>query len=153
MRVLVAGGLLALCACGRLGYESRRGEPDAAIDASVDAATDAPTDAAPVCPAGTTEISAGAAVCIEQAQRGSLTWTDAKADCESLGRRLCADAEWATACVNAVGMQAMINDDWEWVAEESGGVAGKRGNLTCDDISSHEIFVDPYGYRCCVAKQ
>jgi hypothetical protein len=129
--------LLAVAACGRVDFEARSVPYDAA------------PDAAPVCPSGTTELTAGSAVCIEIAQR-SDTWTTAKATCAAAGRRLCADAEWALACDNAIGLDSMIGPDWEWVAEESGGVAQKRGFAACSDTSSHEIFVDPYEFRCCV---
>ena len=135
--------IMLMSACGRLGYEERRAE---------DAGNDASPDANPVCAADTTEIMVGSSICIEIAQRGSATWTNAKASCMSLGRRLCADAEWFTGCVNATGLTS-TTDDWEWLAEESGGVALKRGSGACTATSSHEIFVDPYGYRCCVVKQ
>ncbi len=136
-------GWLALAGgCGRLDFDTRV-QPG---DASIDSAVDAPAG----CPAATTPIAPGSTVCIEQARRGSETWTNAKASCMALGRRLCADAEWFEACTMASGLTDMINDGYEWVAEESGGVAQKRGASGCNDMSAHEIFVDPYGYRCCV---
>ena len=125
--------MLLTAACGRLGY-------DAAIDAI------------PVCPSDTTEIIAGSQVCIERAQRGNLTWTNSVASCNSLGRRLCTDMEWYTACINASGLTNMTGDSYEWVAEMSNGIGSKRGASGCTDMSSHEIYVDPYGYRCCVDK-
>lgn len=157
MRLAVACGLGVLCACGRVGYEPRT-QPidagaDAGLDASLDASLDAKVDApvVPVCPLGTTELAPGSPTCIEKDQRGSDTWTNAVADCANLGRRLCADAEWFEGCTSAAGLTGMF-DDYEWVAEEAGGVALKRGPDACDGMSSHEIFIDPYGYRCCVAK-
>jgi hypothetical protein len=89
-------------------------------------------------------------VCIEQARRGAETWTNARASCMGLGRRLCADAEWFEACTMANGLIDMVNDGYEWVAEQDSGVAQKRGASGCDDMSAHEIFVDRYGYRCCL---
>jgi hypothetical protein len=50
----------------------------------------------------------------------------------------------------ASGLTDMVNQGYEWVAEEDSGVAHKRGESGCDDASAHEIFVDPYGYRCCL---
>jgi hypothetical protein len=136
-------GWLALAGgCGRLDFDARL-QPS---DASIDTAVDAPAG----CPPAMTAIAPGRTVCIEQARRGSETWTNAKASCAALGRRLCADAEWFEACTMASGLTDMINDGYEWVAEESNNVAQKRGASGCDDMSSHEIFVDPYGFRCCV---
>ncbi len=128
--------LLVIGGCGRIGYEDR--------------ALTAP-DAPRTCPSGSTEIEPGSNVCIEIVERGTVPWTDAKTDCESLGRRLCADAEWFTGCVNAAGLVDMIDGGYEWVAEEAGGVAQKRGSTDCTVMSSHAI-VDPYEYRCCADK-
>jgi len=145
--------LVMLVGCGRIGYEPREAQIDAP---TTDSQPDGPV--VPVCPAGTTEITAGASVCVEQAERGGDTWTNAKAVCNADGRRLCGDAEWLTACVDAAGLVDMANDggganpNWEWVAEESAGVAQKRGYAACSDTAAHEIFVDSYDYRCCVDK-
>lgn len=140
-------GWLALAAgCGRLDFDARTQPSDASIDTAGDPAIDAP----PGCPSGTTPTRPGSQVCIEQARRGSDTWTRASASCLALGRRLCADAEWFEACKMASGLTDMVNDGYEWVAEEDSGVAHKRGESGCDDASAHEIFVDPYGYRCCL---
>jgi hypothetical protein len=152
--------LLALLACaalaggcGRLGFEAPGAQPgDGSVDGAADGASDGPIDGAAVavCPADTAETHPGGAVCIEKVQRGSATWTDAKLACVGLGRRLCGDAEWLDGCTNAAGVSAMSGDDWEWVAEQMNDVAQKRGSTGCTDMSSHEIFVAPYGYRCCV---
>jgi hypothetical protein len=41
--------------------------------------------------------------------------------------------------------------EWEWVADlVTQNEAAKRGFSACGSMSSHEIFVDPYDYRCCV---
>lgn len=139
--------LLLLVGCGRIGIEPRIGE---LADAAPDVAPDAR-----VCPADTTELMTGSSVCIEKTERGTETWTNAKATCEGLGRRLCADAEWLLACDNATGLIDMANDaasEWEWMAEENGGVAQKRGYAACSDTSAHEILIDPYDFRCCVDK-
>lgn len=140
--------VLLLAGCGRIGIDEIENQNQAA-----DAANDAPR----VCPADTVAISDSSFVCIEKAERGNMTWTAAKATCEALGRRLCADAEWATGCDQATGLIDMFDDgggatpEWEWVAElVAPGVGGKRGYGLCADTSSHEIFVDPYDFRCCV---
>jgi len=122
--------------CGRVNYDERRG-----LDANDPAA----------CPSETTEIQPGGDVCIELVERGTVPWTTAKSMCASLGRRLCADAEWFTACVNATGLVDMIDGGYEWVAEEMDGVALKRGSTACTVMSSHAV-VDPYEYRCCVTR-
>lgn len=147
MRVLL---LVATCAlgCGRIGYDARKEGPDASLVPIDGRAIDAP----PACLAGMLEIGPGATVCIEVNQRGNLPWDQAKADCEVLGRRLCADAEWFAACTNQPSLATMYGDGYEWVAEESGGIAQKRGSSTCEDASSHAV-IDPYDYRCCAAKQ
>jgi hypothetical protein len=139
--------LIALCACGRLGYD------EVLPEVAADGTPDAMPDAAPACVEGTLPIAADSSVCIEIAERGNVTWTSAKADCESLGRRLCADAEWYAGCTYQPTLVGMVDGDFEWVAEESAGVAQKRGPSTCEGMSAHEIFVDPYVYRCCVEKQ
>jgi len=134
----------ALVACGRIGYDQRE-----VIDAAV--------DGTPPCPPGTTELSTGSPVCIEQVERGNLDWLMATDACAAVGRRLCSDGEWLEACQYAVGLVDMANDgagasaEWEWVAEESGGVAQKRGYADCTDTSSH-VVTDPYDFRCCVAR-
>jgi len=139
--------------CGRVGYERRSGADAHDVDAETD-----PSDAADVidariaaCPTGMTELTVGSTVCIELKERGDAPWTTSKLDCESLGRRLCADAEWFLGCTDAVGLVDMIDGGYEWVAEETGGVAQKRGELACTVMSSHAI-VDPYEYRCCADK-
>jgi hypothetical protein len=129
--------LVAVAGCGRLGFDTN--ESPVGGDASVGGG----------CPSDTLEI-ADSGVCIEKAQRGTKTWIDAKGDCTNLGRRLCGGGEWVDGCDKLASLQAMV-DDWEWVAEETGGIADKRGGAgACSDTSSHEIDTDPYGYRCCV---
>ncbi len=157
--IVVAGVAVG---CGRIGYDARGSDddPDAAADAAADAlATDAlavdATDALAACPNGTTELCAGSTVCIEIDERGYDTWTNAVAACAAVGRRLCAGAEWDLACPCAPGLNEMFDDgggsaaEWEWVAEESGGVAHKRGYSACADQSTH-VITDPYDFRCCV---
>ena len=146
MRIALA--LLVLtAACGRIGYDEL-----AAV--RIDAMADAPVDAA-TCPSDTTPITAGSSVCVELVERGNAPWTVARDTCASLGRRLCADAEWAIACTDASGLVDMANDgngatpEWEWVAEEAAGVAQKRGYSACSSMSSHQV-IDPYDYRCCL---
>lgn len=132
--------LVVSAGCGRLGFDSSDVplEPDAPVGNTV-------------CPGDTREI-ADSGVCIEEAQRGIKTWLGAKDDCLNLGRRLCADAEWVDGCSKVGSLQAMV-DDWEWVAEESAGIAQKRGGGgACGDMSTHETDTDPFGYRCCVDK-
>jgi hypothetical protein len=151
--VLVAAMLLA--ACGRIGYDELTDDTDAA---SADAATDATAidaiDALAACPTGTVELCAGSLVCIEQVERGYDTWTNAVAACAAVGRRLCTQAEWDLACPCAPSLTDMFNDnggssaEWEWTADESGGVAHKRGYSSCSDQSTH-VVTDPYDYRCC----
>ncbi len=142
--------IVLLVACGRINLDPIE---NLAGDATGDATSDGPR----VCPADTAALSAGVTTCIEKAERGTETWTDADATCRGLGRRLCTDAEWALACDQATGLVDMFNDEagvtpnWEWVADLVGGSeAAKRGFSLCTDTSSHEIFVDPYDYRCCV---
>ena len=141
MKVLVI--LVVLAGCGRLGFDGSDPPP---FD------IDAPPSPPGECPNDTVETKVGSGVCIEKVQRGSKAWVDARGACIEVGRRLCADAEWAEGCNEAVGVEAMTGDDWEWVAEEVGGVAQKRGVAACEDTSSHEITTDPYGFRCCVTK-
>lgn len=94
-------------------------------------------------------------MCIELAERGYDAWTNAVAMCSSVGRRLCTQAEWDLACPCATSLTEMFNDgggstpEWEWTADESGGVAHKRGYTSCADQSTH-VVTDPYDYRCCV---
>jgi hypothetical protein len=159
MRGRIAG-LCVIAGCGRFGYDPRSDAavttPDALADAAHDARLDAPIDTAidayiPVCPTGTTELTAGSDTCIELTEHGTDTWTNAKAICEGQGRRLCADAEWFLGCTNATGIIDMTDLGWEWVAEEASGVAAKRGDDLCTSMSSH-VITDPYEYRCCVGK-
>lgn len=141
-QLLILAVLGAGLACGRIGYEERPGGVDAPpIDAAV-------IDGIPACPAGTAESCPGSPVCIEVVERGYIDWTAARDTCAGAGRRLCTDAEWALACGCAAGLVDMTDSEWEWVAEESGGVAQKRGYESCDAISSHPI-TDSYDYRCC----
>lgn len=136
--------VVALAACGRIGYDERPQEVDAPpppIDAP-------PIDGLPACPAGTTEACPGSTVCIETAERGYTDWTSAGAQCAAQGRRLCTDPEWALACQCAVGLVDMIDAEWEWLAEETGGIAQKRGYMSCDATSTHPI-TDNYDFRCC----
>jgi hypothetical protein len=133
--------------------------PDAdAVDAvAVDADTGTPDalvpDAGPPCPTGMLLITGGAGgdFCIDADQSAGDTWTNAGTICGGRGARLCADAEWLEACgMSPVGLADMLGD-WEWVVElESASAARKRGFSSCSSISSHEIFVDPYPYRCCL---
>ena len=111
---------------------------------------DVPVDAPRVCPADTVAIAPQSTVCIELVQRGYDPWTVARDTCATLGRRLCADAEWLMACETApTGLMDMVGPGYEWVAEESGGIAQKRGASSCQDPSSHQV-IDPYDWRCCV---
>jgi len=148
--------------CGRIGYDERN---DDDIDAAADGvsrsdadpvdAVDADPDALGACPNGTVELCAGNTACIEIDERGYDTWTNAVAACAAVGRRLCTGAEWDLACPCATGLNEMFDDgggsaqEWEWVAEETGGVADKRGYASCADQSTH-VVTDPYDYRCCV---
>jgi hypothetical protein len=135
--------LAAVAGCGRIGYDER----PLAVDAP--AVVDAPPlDGLPACPAGTTESCPGSTVCIETAERGYTTWMDAGAQCAAVGRRLCTDPEWALACQCAIGLVDMVDSEWEWLAEESGGIAQKRGYESCDATSTHPI-TDSYDFRCC----
>lgn len=143
--------LLALVACGRIGYEPRL--DNGAADATSDTTSDTP---GADCPPGTLRFTSPPAVveafaCIETAERGNATWTEAREQCTAAGRRLCTDAEWFAACEELPGLVDMAGDgNWEWVADEDAGVAQKRGVDVCGDTSAHEIFVDPYDFRCCV---
>ena len=128
--------LTLLGACGRFGFDELGAAPDAA-------------GITLRCPAAMVEVEVASA-CIEQLQRGSTTWTEARASCEALGRRLCTAVEWVAACSNESAVTGMT-DDWEWLAEEAGGIADKRGSGGCDQTAVHEIFVDSFGYRCCAA--
>jgi hypothetical protein len=144
--ILVGCAIGLLAGCGKIGFESRT---------SSDAASDGVPpliDAVPACPIDTLEIMPGSAVCIEIAQRGNAPWGEAVTTCDGLGRRLCADLEWYAGCVNQPTLMDMVGDDYEWVAEMAAGDAQKRGAADCEDMSSHAI-IDPYGYRCCAAKQ
>jgi hypothetical protein len=146
-RWLAAFAPLAALACGRIGY-------DAQVDADVDAPIDAGIDGLPACPLGMVPTCADSRVCVDLAERGNAPWTDARDLCAVTGARLCTDAEWAEACGCAVGVIDMANDgdgasqEWEWVADESAGVAQKRGYAACGDTSTHAV-TDPYDYRCC----
>lgn len=124
------------------------------IDSAVTGPADAPVDVAipidaAVCPVDMTRVAPTSLVCIETAQRSNAAWPDARTTCTALGRRLCSDPEWLQACTVASGLVDMVGD-YEWLAEESGGVAQKRGNGSCADLSAHDIAT-PYGYRCCAA--
>lgn len=148
--------------CGRIGYDELTDDDiDAAVDGSptidavsVDADSTDAIDALAACPSGTVELCSGSLVCIELVERGYDTWTNAVAMCASVGRRLCTGAEWDLACPCATSLTDMFNDnggsspEWEWVAEETGGVAHKRGYASCADQSTH-VVTDPYDYRCC----
>ena len=146
-RGLAAIATLAVAACGRVGY-------DAQVDAQVDAAVDTPIDGLPACPLGMVPTCTDSRVCVDLAERGNAPWTEARDLCAVTGARLCTDAEWAEACGCAVGLIDMANDgagaslEWEWVAEESAGIAQKRGYSACGDTSTHAV-TDPYDSRCC----
>jgi hypothetical protein len=136
--------LAASAACGRLNYDALEEPPPIG-------AADAPSSGA--CPADTAPIEPGAAVCIELAERGTTTWVAANDACANLGRRLCRDAEWAVACEKAVGLADMAggaDTTWEWMLEQDGTLALKRGIDVCTDTSSHEIANGDYDFRCCV---
>jgi hypothetical protein len=142
-------------ACGRIGYDELEvGDTDAEVDAPTDADPVDAVDALAACPGGTAELCTGSLVCIELTERGYDTWTNAVAACAAVGRRLCTGAEWDLACPCAPSLTDMFNDnggsslEWEWVAEESGGIAHKRGYSSCSDQSTHAI-TDQYDYRCC----
>ena len=104
-------------------------------------------------------LTAGAAFWVLRAYRraggGADSARPALAACAAVGRRLCTGAEWDLACPCAPSLTEMFNDnggsglDWEWVAEETGGVAHKRGYASCSDQSTH-VVTDPYDFRCCV---
>lgn len=136
-----------LVGCGRIGI-------DPIANLAGDAAT--PTDGPPVCPADMVAISVGSRICIETSERGTLSWVAADQACEDAGRRLCAGDEWTLACEKATGLVEMANDgggtavNWEWVAEVNNGVGDKRGLEQCTDAAAHEIFTDPYDFRCCL---
>lgn len=160
-----SGWILAVVtvSCGRIGYDERSdddtdaAETDASpIDAeAIDAAAIDAIDALAACPNGTAELCAGSLVCIEIAERGYDTWTNAVATCSAVGRRLCTQAEWDLACPCAPSLMEMFQDgggstlEWEWTADESGGVAHKRGYDSCASQSTH-VVTDPYDFRCCV---
>lgn len=143
-----------LAACGRIGIDEHRtgGDDAAPTDSAADQMT--ATDASPdmmitlACPADMTKLSPTSSLCIEKSDRGGMLWLDGKNLCEGLGRRYCTDAEWVEGCKNAVGLVEITGDDYEWVAEEAGGVAQKRGSSSCDDASAH-VITDPYEVRCC----
>lgn len=149
MRLLPVALLVAGAACGRIGIDPREDAPPALpVEAAV-----------PVCPQGTTEIEPGASTCIELVERGSLSWVAADAKCHALGRRLCSEAEWVTACNRATGLVDMIDDEngasanWEWTGDLTPmGEGVKRGLTTCADASAHAVDSDPYDFRCCAAK-
>ncbi len=158
--VLVVASAAAASACGRIGYDERNDDdPDAAsqpVDApAVDAVDADVSDGLPACPSGSVEVCTGSTVCIEIDERGYDTWTNAVAACAAVGRRLCSQAEWDQACPCATGLNEMFQDgggsmlEWEWTADESGGVAHKRGYAACGDQSTHAVS-DPYDFRCCV---
>lgn len=136
--------LWLVAACGRIGYDPAPVGPDAPV-------ADATIDAIPPCPPTMAEIP-GSTACIDRAQRGSATWTNAKAACEALQVRLCTDQEWFVACTMLTELSGMAGDGYEWVAEEAAGIAQKRGSTDCFDMSEHEIFVDSYDYRCCASR-
>lgn len=138
--------LVLVVGCGRIG-----------IDPIANLAGDsAVADGPRVCPADMVAISDGGATCIEKTERGNLTWTAADQACKDAGRRLCAGDEWTLACKQAPGLVEMANDgggsdvNWEWVAEVNGDIGDKRGLELCTDMSAHEIFADPYDFRCCL---
>lgn len=151
---LAVAAAAAAAGCGRIGYDPTAldGLDAVAVDAAdLDGLA---IDALPACPTGTVPLCAGAAVCIEVDERGNADWTTARDTCLGAGRRLCADAEWALGCGCEPTLTEMFLDgagaslEWEWVAEESGGTAQKRGYDSCDATSTHAI-VDAYDYRCC----
>jgi hypothetical protein len=144
--------------CGRIGYDERSDDDTDAetIDsAPIDAIEVDAVDALSACPNGTAELCSGSLVCIEIAERGYDTWTNAVAACAAVGRRLCTQAEWDLACPCAPSLLEMYQDgggsslEWEWTADELSGVAHKRGYDSCASQSTH-VVSDPYDFRCCV---
>lgn len=137
--------LVCVVGCGRIG-----------IDPIANRVDDAVADTPRVCPADMVAIAEGVPTCVETSERGTLTWTEADQACKAAGRRLCGGAEWTLACEKAPGLVEMANDgggnaiNWEWVAEVNGDIADKRGLELCTDMSAHEIFADPYDFRCCL---
>lgn len=100
--------------------------------------------------------------CIEKDERTAAAWEAARDDCASDKKRLPEPGEWKYACVNAVGLNNMTDDD-EWVSNFALPFAASPGRLasaaaggysgSCADIS-HGI-VGSYGagshslvYRC-----
>ena len=147
--------LVLLAACGRIGIDERPVDgdaptgPDAKIDTMIDATIDVAVDAALACPSDMTQLSSSSSVCIELADRGDMPWLTGKALCEGLGRRYCTDAEWFEGCTTATNLVDITSNGWEWVAEEAGGIAQKRGGSgSCNDMTTHQV-IDPYGVRCC----
>jgi hypothetical protein len=108
-------------------------------------------DASPSCPMDMVAVPVDPPFCIDLMQSPPDTWTNAGMICAGRGKRLCADTEWYEACLQAteLGIPDMVGD-YEWVAElVTPTEGGKRGYLSCEDESAHEIFVDPYVVRCC----
>lgn len=95
-------------------------------------------------------MQAGDGFCIDIYQQSSMTWTDASAFCQSRGGDLCTPEQWLAACTDPDSLLDRATDDWEWTNDVTDDVGGKSGAGSCDARSGHEIFVDPYGVRCCV---
>jgi hypothetical protein len=142
---------LLAAACGRIGYDE---QGQNLADATPGDGSPPDTPAAS-CPSDTRPI-AGAVVgttCIEIDERGNATWLMARSLCTNAGRRLCTDVEWLLACQSTSGLVNMaggLAPDWEWMADEAGGIALKRGFDLCTDESSHEIDNGGYDFRCCL---
>jgi hypothetical protein len=138
---------VCLAACGRVGFDGV-GEPPLP---DAPGAITGEADAAPVaCPNGMALLGAGfPGVCIELAERAAETWLGARDRCLSVGRRLCTTSEWTFACTGVAGMQAMTGA-FEWLAEESGGLAESRGAASCTDAALHDIDSVAFELRCCL---
>ncbi len=156
--------LLLLVGC-RADYDARERGDDTGPDGSVDA-SDAPTDAeidTPVplfCPQGLLEIISMPAACIEKDEHGLADHTDATAACAALGLRLCTGVEWVAACGDGTEVKEMFNDvdgtepRWEWVSDLiEPDSAYKRGERSCDHVSSFLRVGPTYDYRCCADKR
>ena len=136
--------ILVMVGCGRINLDPIENL----------AGDDGGPDIGGLCPDDTIDLQNAANTCIEKTERGYKTWVDADTTCRGLGRRLCTDAEWALACGMPAGLTEMTSDvagfEWEWVAEVANEQGSKRGYELCGDIATHEIFLQPYDFRCCV---
>lgn len=97
-------------------------------------------------------MQAGDGYCIDVFQQGDMTWTDASAYCAERGGDLCTTAQWQAACHDPAQILDAELEGWEWTNDVADGIAGKSGEGSCDGRSTHEIFIDPFGVRCCVPR-